>query len=400
MKRFFTQLLVCALVISLFAACAASTPNDATSENPAGTTGTTGTTDAAETGFTVTDVEGNEIYLEKQPETFVVANYIFNFLLIGGKDSLSKVVGLTKDGWEDTRYGEYQALTEAYPELLDIKSIGGYHDDVLDRELILELKPDCLLINKSQYTENETSIPVWTEAGIKIVVLDYHKMILENHINSTQILGKLLGREAIAQELCDSYTNGINAVQERVTALSDEEKDIKVYMELGNQGIGTIGNSYDGILWGAIIDNVGAKNLADGKLPDSYGPLDKEYILEQNPDVIIIGGAIWSGDENNDQMRMGLTIDESLAQERLAGFASRDWFAGLKATQNGEIYGVDHGSLRNILDYNFTVYIAKILYPEAFADVDPQADYAEALAKYLPEVTVPGTFMIKLNAAN
>jgi len=32
--------------------------------------------------------------------------------------------------------------------------------------------------------------------------------------------------------------------------------------------------------------------------------------------------------------------------------------------------------------------------------VDPQADYAEALAKYLPEVTVPGTFMIKLNAAN
>lgn len=190
------------------------------------------------------------------------------------------------------------------------------------------MKPDCLLINKSQYTENETSIPVWTEAGIKIVVLDYHKMILENHINSTQILGKLLGREAIAQELCDSYTNGINTVQERVAALSDEEKDIKVYMELGNQGIGTIGNSYDGILWGAIIDNVGAKNLADGKLPDSYGPLDKEYILEQNPDVIIIGGAIWSGDENNDQMRMGLTIDESLAQERLAGFASRDWFAG------------------------------------------------------------------------
>lgn len=96
MKRFFTQLLVCALVISLFAACAASTPNDATSENPAGTTGTTGTTDAAETGFTVTDVEGNEIYFEKQPETFVVANYIFNFLLIGGKDSLSKVVGLTR----------------------------------------------------------------------------------------------------------------------------------------------------------------------------------------------------------------------------------------------------------------------------------------------------------------
>ncbi len=411
MKRMISLLIACIMMATLFAGCAsqgdspavrddtAAAPQAEAPQAPAQDETAPAADVSDQNGFTILDVNGTEVAFEKQPETFVVANYIFNFLLVGGGESLERVVGLTKDGWEDTRYGEYTALTRAFPQILEIPSIGGYHDDVLDRERILELAPDCLLINNAQYTENETSIPVWEAAGIRVVVLDYHKMSLENDLVSTEVLGKLLGREEIAKELCDHYADGIRLVQDRVATLTEAEKDIKVYMELGNQGVGTIGNSYDGTLWGAIIDNVGAKNIAAGKLPEAYGPLDMEYILEQNPDVIIIGGSIWSGDDGNDQMRMGLTIQEPLAQERLRGFAQRDWFAQLTAVKNGEVYGVDHGSLRNILDYTFTEYIAKILYPDLFADVDPQTEYRGVLAKYLPEVTEPGTFMIHLETA-
>ena len=35
-------------------------------------------------GFTITDISGREVTFEKRPQTFVVANYILNFLLIGG----------------------------------------------------------------------------------------------------------------------------------------------------------------------------------------------------------------------------------------------------------------------------------------------------------------------------
>ena len=404
MKTMLAMLLALVLLFAM-AACGEKAPD--TLEEPENmepgdkgvTEDQTNNEESSSGGFTITDLSGKEITFEKKPETFVVANYIFNFLLIGGGESLDQVVGLTMDGWEDTRYGEYTALTAAFPKMKEIASIGGYHDDVLDRELILELDPDCLLINHSQYTENETSIPAWEAAGIKIVVLDYHKMKLENHLNSTQILGKLLGKEEIAQEFCDNYSNGIRTVQERIASLSDEEKNIKVYVELGNVGVSEIGNTYDGILWGSIVDHVGAKNIAAGKLPESYGPLDKEYILEQNPDVIVIGGSIWSGDDGKDQMRMGFTIGEELAQTRLAGFANRDWFRYLNAVQHGEIYGVDHGSLRNILDYTFTTYMAKVLYPDLFADMDPQTEYREILTNYLPEVTAPGTFMIKYEPA-
>lgn len=115
-----------------------------------------------------------------------------------------------------------------------------------------------------------------------------------------------------------------------------------------------------------------------------------EYVISSNPDYIFIGGAIWSGDTGGDQMRMGFTIDEALAQERLRGFAGREEWKGLTAVQNGDVYGVDHGSLRNIADYVFTEYMAKCIYPDLFADLDPEAEMHDLYATYLPSSATPG----------
>ncbi len=59
-------------------------------------------------------------------------------------------------------------------------------------------------------------------------------------------------------------------------------------------------------------------------------------------------------------MRMGLTIDSSMSQERLNGFVSRPGWNNLKAVQDGEVYGVDHGSLRFMGDYVYTEAMAKL----------------------------------------
>lgn len=75
--------------------------------------------------FDITDIEGRKVHFEDQPKTFVVANYIANFMMVGGAAGLEKVVALTKDGWEDTRYGEYQVFTKSFPKMNDLPSIGG-----------------------------------------------------------------------------------------------------------------------------------------------------------------------------------------------------------------------------------------------------------------------------------
>lgn len=346
--------------------------------------------------YTFTDLAERQITIDKRPETFIVGNYILNFMLIGGEDSLEKVVGMPLDGWEETRFGEYSAMTASFPELLTKTSIGGYHDDVLDAELILTSHPDVLLINLSQYTENETSVPVFEKAGIKVVVLDYHKLKMENHLKSTEILGCLLGKEDVAAGMISDYTFAVDLVQSRLADAKEPAR--QVYMELGNKGPGEYGNSYTGCLWGSIIANAGGINLADQVLDpqEGYGPLDREFVLSRNPDIIIIGGSIWTGDNtDNDQMRMGLTVDSSTARERLNGFTARDGWSALKAVQNGEVYGVDHGSLRFMGDYVYTEAIAKMIYPELFEDIDPQAEMERFYAKYLPELDHTGTYYIK-----
>lgn len=379
--------------------CASSKNEGSSSSVVSSSAETVSTSSETESSFpyNFTDIEGREITVEKQPETFIVGNYILNFMLIGGKDSLDKVVGMPLDGWQETRYGEYEAMTKSFPEILDKTSIGGYHDDVLNAELILQLKPDVLLINRSQYTENETSIPIFEKAGIKVVVLDYHKMKLENHVKSTEILGVLLGKEAAAEEMISDYTNAVDMVNSRIK--ESGEKGGKTYVELGSKGVGEYGNSYTGCLWGSIIDNVGGINIADSVLDpaEGYGPLDKEYVLSQNPDVIIIGGSIWTGyNTDGDQMRMGLTVDSDMAQERLKGFMARDGWNGLNAVKNGEVYGVDHGSLRFMGDYVYTIAVAKAVYPDIFEDIDPQKEMENFYAKYLPEFDSKGTYFIKL----
>ena len=360
-----------------------------------GCPGMSGASDAA-ARIAFTDIAGRQVVLDKRPQTFIVANYIANFLMVGGAQSLDKVIGMTLDGWEDTRYGEYVLYTEAFPQLTKLPSVGGYHDDVLDAERILSLHPDVLLIGRSQFVANNQRVAVFEQAGIHVVVLDYHAMTVENHTRSTMILGQLLDREQVARQQCETYASALNKVFTAIAALPDQVRHRKVHMELGDKGVGEYGNSYNkNVLWGAMLKNLQAEGLAENAT-QPYAPLDREFVLAADPDLIVIGGGIWRNGAEGDQMLMGLTVDESEAQQRLKGFAERPEWQSLAAVRSGEVYAVDHGSLRNMVDYTFTLYLARILYPETFADLDPMAEMRAFYARYLPELPFRGTFMIKL----
>lgn len=343
-----------------------------------------------------TDLAGRTVVIEKTPERFVVANYIANFMMTGGAKSLGKVVGMTQDGWEQTRQGEYRVFTKAFPSITMLPSIGGYHDNILNAERILSLKPDVLLIGRAQYVDNSGRIELFEKAGIRVVVLDYHAMKPENHVKSTDILGKLLDREEAAAAQNARYTEVLADIRGRIAALPEEKKHRRVYVELGNEGVGKYGNSYNStVLWGGILKNLDAANIAaDMKTP--YGPLDREFVVASNPQTVVIGGSIWQNAAEGDQMRMGLTVDEATAQLRLKGFSERPLWQKMEAVKTGEVYGVDHGSLRCMLDYTFSMYLAKVLYPETFADYDPQKEIASFYQTWLPEVEANGTFFVKL----
>ena len=143
---------------------------------------------------------------------------------------------------------------------------------------------------------------------------------------------------------------------------------------------------------GAIISGLGGDNLAKG-MEQPYGPLDDEFIMANDPEIILVGGSVWSGSEG-DQMRMGFTVGEAEAMARLKGFAARPSWRRLAAARSGRIYAVDHGSLRNMADYVFSQYIAKVMHPGLFGDLTPEENLAGYYKEYLPELKYAGVFML------
>lgn len=343
----------------------------------------------------LTDLANRSVVLTGKPQRFVVANYIANFLFVGGARAINQIVGLTADGWQSTRYAEYVRLTEAFPQLKNIPSIGGYHDDILNTERILSLKPDVVLLGQTQYAQNAQRLSMLEKAGISVIVIDYHAMTLENHVKSTQLLGKLLDRESVADEQINRYSQVIQTIQERIAKADGRVKQVPVYVECGNLGIGSYGNSYNkSVLWGGILRRLQANNIA-ADMPAPYASLSREYVLAKNPGIIFIAGSIWQNAAENDQMRMGLMVSRQEALNRLSGFINRPLWDRLQAVRDGRVYGVDHGSLRSMLDYTLSHFMAQMIYPGLFEDFDPEAEIHSFYERYLPEVDSSGTFTLK-----
>ena len=342
-----------------------------------------------------TDCAGRQVQLSRAPKRIIVGNYLANFLLTGGASALQHVVGLTLDHWQDTRQGEYAVFTKAFPDLLKLPSVGGYHDDILNTERILSLKPEVLLIGKTQFEANNARIALLERAGIRVIVLDYHAMTLENHIRSTRILGRLLECDDVAEALVSAAANGLAEIDRRIATLPEAQRNTPCYMELGSLGPAQQGNTYNGtVLWGAILRRIGAASIADGRR-EPWGPLTREFVVAKRPEVIIIGGSLW-GNNHGDQMTMGFTVPRDLARTRLTAFRDRALWKNLPAIKNNRIYAVDHGSLRTIVDWHFTAFLAKVFYPETFADMDPEKSFLDAWRERLPEVDPQGTFMLNL----
>ena len=315
-------------------------------------------------------------------------------MIIGGPECTKKIVGMTKDGWIETRKGEYEVLTKAHPELLEIPSIGGFHDNVLNSEKILSLKPDLLLLNKTQFEANSSRLSVLEAAGVKVVVVDFHAMIPAEHVKSTELLGVVFGAEERAARASALYIDGMKRAFKAALG-AEKPNNAPVYVELGNMGAGQYGNTYNKtLLWGGILNNIGANNIAaDMKTP--WAQAGREFIASRRPEYVVIAGSNWP-DAAADQLMMGFGVPRETALSRLEAFTKRPLWKSMPAVASRSFYGVDHGGLRTISDFVFTLYLAKMLYPNELADCSPEEELSAFFAEFLPEVDASGTFMISL----
>ncbi|MGI6078491.1 MAG: ABC transporter substrate-binding protein [Fastidiosipilaceae bacterium] len=339
--------------------------------------------DAKGKKITVTDVAGREVQV-KVPAEKVVVQYtgsggaFLTMLALEGKDVAQKVAGWD-NGLENYRNDMYKQFVEAVPDLANIPDIGSIDNKTLNIEKIISLKPDVVFMPMNALDTIKDDINRFETAGIPTVVIDFHKETLENHTKSILLIGKIIGKEQRAKELSDYYTDQVNKVYSRVAALNKPKPT--VYVECA-QDPSTYGNSYaSDCMWGAFVAKCGGKNIAEGKVTKA-SPLNPEYVIKSNPDVIILTGSYWP--KNPDSMKLGYTATADDSRRLLVGFTKRQGWDALKAVRNNQVYSVNHGIARDIWDFVPIQYFAKCLYPNEFKDLDPEASMKEFHQKFLP----------------
>ena len=340
--------------------------------------------------ITVTDIAGRQVILKVPVERVVTTFNFEGYIAVAGQDAFKKIVGWTRGYWEGRRQWIWEKYTNAFPEIKDIPDVGYTSKGTFSAEKVIALNPDVVIMAEFEKKKAETAIKQLEQAGIPVIFIDYHAQTLKNHIKSTLLLGKVLGKEKRAQEIVDFYQEQVNKVYSRLEKI-DKQKPT-VYVEGGWNGPSTYGNSYGNYMWGALIEKCGGINIAKGKI-ERWGPLNPEYVLKTNPDVIIITGSYWP--KNPDSMRLGYYANLEESKELLKNFTKRPGWENLNAVKNNRVYSIHHGLSRQIYDFVSVQAFAKWFYPEEFKDLDPEESFKEFHKRFLP-VDYSGVWMMSI----
>jgi iron complex transport system substrate-binding protein len=220
-------------------------------------------------------------------------------------------------------------------------------------EMLMQVRPQLIIMHRgyvSQYPPERLEV----EVGVPVLVVDYG---VAGYVDigflkkALTLLGKVLGREGRAEQLVTYIDSLVQDLQDRVKG---REGRPSVY-------IGAI--SYKGAqpftasqARFAPLTLLNTSSIVDDLKPEGgYIQVDFEYLLKVQPDYIFI-------DENN----LRIVLDDFSR--------NREQYCSLKAFREGRVYGVlpfnwYHTNVATV--FADAYFIGKVLYPEAFADIDP-----------------------------
>ncbi len=267
-------------------------------------------------------------------------------------DAQDKIVAMTKDCNTPTSLQEKECI-----------GVSGREADI---ERILEIKPD-LVIAKTGSLFPEDDEKKLTNYGIP--VLRYRVLHIDALFPMIEDLGKLLQKEEQAKEMNDWIDEYYHIVLNRTETLPDSKKTSVYFMSMGH--IDWTGNSES--TGNTRITEAGGRNIA-ADLPVTVPHVETEWIIEQNPEVIIFS-------MSSEQYKGAYpTIEEMKAKQE--EIISQPGFEGIDAVKTGRVYIVDINMASGLSEIVTMLYYAKWLHPDLFQDIDPRSVHAELLQKY------------------
>jgi iron complex transport system substrate-binding protein len=352
--------------------------------------------------ITVTDLAGRSVTLKRPVERIVLVRGrdIYALGLLLGSEIQERLVAWGPD-LELYDEDSYRKFVDFHPRLAEVPNLGSVYQDAVSAEKVLALAPDLVVVDTFMADRGYTCINRLEEAGLPVLYLDFSEDPYRNPQRSIELLGRVLQKEDRAREIITFIDAELDRVFSRLD--TPEEPAPSIYVEAGYEGAEiygpTYGHGYDErghkTSWGSILDGLRARNVAGDVVPHR-GPIRPEYLIETDPDLIVITGACWVSQP--DAMRLGYFTGTAEARARLQAFTKRPGWSELTAVKTGHVHGLYHNFALQTTEFVAAQQLAKWLYPGKFDDLDPEARLKAYHEKFMP-VDYAGVWTIDLEEA-
>ncbi len=334
---------------------------------------------------TITDVLGRKVRVLVPVQRAAILYGLEDWVAVGGEDALTKVVALNAWRYKKWRPDWWVAWTEHYPWLKEVPDVGqpGWSFNL---EALLEARPDVVVTTPWMFRHMVESGALRTleAAGIPVVVIDFVpktpnvKEHLEAVKTSLYDIGILTGHLKRAKELYKFYEKQFFFVLNKLKDVKERPKVIvfatwstwKVYGAKGHVGI-----------W---VNLAKGDNIAAKVIKGASGYINPEFVLQQNPDVIIF--VCNNNFPFGQKVVIGYTVNSPKpAKEMLEKLIDRPGWDQLKAVREKRVYmmhlGLAHG---HVFQFVALEFIAKWLHPSVFKDFNPLNELKEFYELFMP----------------
>ncbi len=337
--------------------------------------------------LTVTDLAGREVTVTTPITRAILGEgrQIYMLATLFKDNPIERVVGWRND-FRLFDHDTYQVYLEKFPGIAEVEEFGSPYDGSFSVEQAIAIDADVVTLPLGNLRQAEEAgiIEKLETVGIPVVFVDFRERPFENTIPSIALMGRLFDKEALAQEVTDFYTAELNRVYAAARKLEVDEKP-QVFIERAAGWNDECCRTWGDESLGMMIERAGGHNIGGDLVPGSVGTVSPEEVIVRDPDVIILTGANWTqANPDVTAVSLGAGADDDAAQENLRGLANRPGFAELQAVKNGRFHSIWHQFYNS--PYNFVALqaMAKWIYPEAYADVDPDETFARFHEAFLP----------------
>ncbi|MCX6698425.1 MAG: ABC transporter substrate-binding protein [Methanomicrobiales archaeon] len=242
------------------------------------------------------------------------------------------------------------------PQFAGIGSIGSWQTPNIEK--VLSLNPDLVVSYASSKPKNEDP---FTQNRIPILYIDCYR--LDTLESDAKILGSLTSRENDASSYAALVNTWQDLVKSRVSNVSQVDKP-RVYFEGYSDYSAQPGSSGSGLL----IRRAGGRNIAEN-LSVAAPKVNAEWVMTENPDVII---------KVVSPTKDGINFTTIHSQ-----IVSRPGMQNVNAVRNGRVFVISGDVAYGPRFYIGLLTIAKMLYPDRFRDINPQAALDEYAQRFV-----------------